>query len=91
MSRAAKLTFGISTAFAVGTAIGVYYLQEQEREALKQGPIKDQKRLDSRAEMTSKQRANLREFELQKKLKEELEATQPLTGDVIQGLEKGKE
>lgn len=41
--------------------------------------------------MTSKQRANLREFELQKKLKEELEATQPLTGDVIQGLEKGKE
>ncbi|ODV93590.1 hypothetical protein PACTADRAFT_86685 [Pachysolen tannophilus NRRL Y-2460] len=85
MSRASKLTFAFSTTFAVATTVGVYYLQQFERDALKLGPEKDAKRV---AQYNSKQAANLKDFELQKKLKQEFETHQPLTGEIVQGQDK---
>ncbi|OWB49437.1 hypothetical protein B5S33_g1444 [[Candida] boidinii] len=40
--------------------------------------------------LNDKQKANLDDFELQKKLKEKLQSDQPLTGEIIQGLDKSK-
>ncbi|GMF07095.1 unnamed protein product [[Candida] boidinii] len=91
MSTASKVTLVCSTIFAVASTVGVYYLAENERDALKFGPIKDAERLAKRnLALNDKQKANLDDFELQKKLKEKLQSDQPLTGEIIQGLDKSK-
>ncbi|CDK25010.1 unnamed protein product [Kuraishia capsulata CBS 1993] len=93
MSRASKITFRLSLALSAGTAIGVYYLQQSERDALKLGPIKDAARVAERRkqeELTSKQKANVKEFELQQKLRAEFESVQPLSGEIIEGLDQDK-
>ncbi|ODV85586.1 hypothetical protein CANARDRAFT_7693 [[Candida] arabinofermentans NRRL YB-2248] len=90
MSRAAKATLAFSCFLTVGTAVGVYYLAEEEKDALKLGPVKDAARLERRRvrELNAKQQANLVEFEQQKKLRQELESSQPLSGHIIEGVDK---
>ena len=45
MSRASKITFGVTCLFTLTSIIGVHYVQELERETLHQGPLKDAKRV----------------------------------------------
>lgn len=45
MSRAGKITFGVTCLFTLTSIVGVHYIQEMERETLHQGPIKDAKRM----------------------------------------------
>ncbi|KAG0681690.1 hypothetical protein C6P42_003869 [Pichia californica] len=52
-------------------------------------PIKDRERLERRA-LNTKQQANLEDYEKQKQIYAELEKTQPLTGEVIQGIDSPK-
>ena len=78
MSTASKVTFGLSCLFAVSTIAGVKYLDFSEREALKQGPIKDQQRLQAKRELTDKQQFNEADYREQMRLKEFYEQQQPL-------------
>lgn len=48
--------------------------------------MKDRERLEKRA-MNSKQKANLEEYENQKRIYAELEKTQPLTGEIVEGID----
>ncbi|CCH60905.1 hypothetical protein TBLA_0D04080 [Henningerozyma blattae CBS 6284] len=45
MSRASKITFGLSCLFTITTVGAVHFIQGLEQETLHQGPIKDAKRL----------------------------------------------
>ena len=45
MSRASKITFGVTCLFTLTSIIGVHYVQELERETLHQGLLKDAKRV----------------------------------------------
>lgn len=78
MSTASKVTFGVSFLFAVSTIAGVKYLDFSERKALKQGPIKDQQRLQAKRELTDKQQFNEADYREQMRLKELYEQQQPL-------------
>ncbi|VUG18849.1 PET117 [Brettanomyces bruxellensis] len=82
MSTASKITLAASICLCTATCIGVYWLTESERDALKWGPIKDQARLNKR-NMSKKQLANRDDFEAQKKLKEKLLAEQEVTGKIV--------
>lgn len=53
---------------------------------LQEGPIKDRARMERRA-LNTKQQANLEDYEKQKQIYAELEKTQPLTGEVVEGLD----
>lgn len=86
MSTASKITFGLSCAFAASAFVGINYLQRTERDALRQGPIKDAARLQQR-EFNQKQRANESEHKEQLQLKEKYEKLQPLKSEIITGLE----
>ncbi|GME99793.1 unnamed protein product [Ambrosiozyma monospora] len=91
MSRAAKATLILSTAFAFTSAIGVYFIAENEKDSLKNGPVKDAARIERRlaeSNLNSKQKANLADFEAQKKLREQLAGQQELTGEIIEGKER---
>ncbi|EJU03781.1 hypothetical protein DACRYDRAFT_21226 [Dacryopinax primogenitus] len=44
-SRASKITFIASIAFAAVTVWGVHYMQDQERESMYQGVLKDEARV----------------------------------------------
>ncbi|CCK72766.1 Pet117p KNAG_0L01460 [Huiozyma naganishii CBS 8797] len=50
MSRASKITFGLSCLFTVTAVVGVHMIQDLERDTLHQGPIKDAKRLEQKRE-----------------------------------------
>lgn len=88
MSTASKITLGASITFAVTSLVGVNYLQQIEREGLRQGPIKDAERM---ARKLKKQMLNEREHQDQAALREQYEKIQPLTGEVIRGEEKEQE
>lgn len=57
---------------------------------LQEGPIKDRERLERRA-FNSKQQANFEDYEKQKRIYAELEKTQPLTGEIVEGIDTSKE
>lgn len=87
MSTASKVTFGASCLFAAGAFAFINYSQKLERDALRQGPIKDAARMQAKrdAEMTKKQLANDREYRDQTLLREKLESIQPLSPEIIRG------
>lgn len=87
MSTASRVTLGASILLCTATCVGVYYLAESERDALKEGPIKDRERVNRRV-MSDKQKANRDDFEAQKQLKAQLAAEQPLTGEVVTAAKK---
>ncbi|XDT05140.1 PET assembly of cytochrome c oxidase, mitochondrial [Nakaseomyces glabratus] len=88
MSRASKITFGVSCAVTLATIIGVHYVQELERETLHQGPIKDAKRVAEKKKLMpagtdEKKLLNRSEHELQQELRKKYESMQPLSGEVV--------
>ncbi|KAK6457587.1 uncharacterized protein RJT20DRAFT_138963 [Scheffersomyces xylosifermentans] len=72
MSLASKITFGLTCASAAGAFIFINYSQQLERQALRQGPIKDAARIQAKMdrEMTKKQLANDLEHKEQMELRE---------------------
>lgn len=85
MSTASKATFAASCLFAVGSFIYINVEQRNERNNLRQGPIKDAERM--RLKMSKKQMANEREHQEQLALKTHYEKVQPLNLEVIRGEE----
>ncbi|SCV01531.1 LAMI_0G12090g1_1 [Lachancea mirantina] len=90
MSRASKITLGLSCLFTATTVIGVHMVQEMERDVLRQGPIKDAQRVAEKHKTDaidpSKQRKRLfnqSEHEVQKELRKKYEAIQPLSGEIL--------
>ncbi|CAL9728964.1 protein Pet117p, mitochondrial [Monosporozyma unispora] len=59
MSRASKITFGVTCLFTLTSIIGVHYIQELERETLHQGPIKDAKRMADKKKKEAEEKASL--------------------------------
>lgn len=86
MSTASKVTLGASCVLAIGSFVFINYSQQAEREAKRQGPIKDAARL--RAKMSLKQHTNDLEHREQMLLKEQYEKVQPLSGEIIRGPEE---
>ncbi|AWU78468.1 uncharacterized protein C5L36_0E05250 [Pichia kudriavzevii] len=89
MSRASKITLALSTVFSIATIGAVYYMAEYEKDQLQTGPIRDKERLEKRS-FNQKQRANLEEYEEQKKLFTEMQKEQPLSGEVVEGIDRSK-
>lgn len=58
MSRASKITFGVTCLFTLTSIIGVHYVQELERDTLHQGPIKDAKRIAEKKQKEAEEKAN---------------------------------
>lgn len=89
MSLASKVTFAVTCITSASIVYGVYHLQEVEREALHQGPIRDRERLRLKAEqksqaepqLTAVQERRVSEYELQKKLQEEYSKVQDVSKD----------
>lgn len=87
MSLASKITFAVTCITSASIVYGVYHLQEVEREALHQGPIKDRERLRLKAEqktlsesqLTAVQERRVSEYELQKKLQDEYSKVQDVS------------
>ncbi|KAK5962901.1 Pet117p PWA37_005355 [Arxiozyma heterogenica] len=57
MSRASKITFGLTCLFTLTSIIGVHYVQELERDTLHQGPIKDAKRIAEKKKKETEEKA----------------------------------
>ena len=90
MSTASKITLGASCAFAVGAFVFINYSQQAERQALRQGPIKDAARQQAKQlEKLKKQLANELEHKEQTELREKYLKLQPLRDEIIKG-EEGK-
>ncbi|WPK26187.1 hypothetical protein PUMCH_003535 [Australozyma saopauloensis] len=83
MSTASKVTFATSCLFAVGSFIYINIEQRIERENLRQGPIKDAERM--RKKLSKKQMANDLEHKEQIALREQYEAVQPLSAEIVRG------
>ncbi|SCV01829.1 LAME_0G18778g1_1 [Lachancea meyersii CBS 8951] len=88
MSRASKITLGLSCLATAVTVVGVHYVQELERDTLHQGPIKDAKRMAERKaaldpEKQRKQMFNKSEHEMQQELRKKYESMQPLSGEIL--------
>ncbi|KAH3663792.1 hypothetical protein OGAPHI_005195 [Ogataea philodendri] len=81
MSRASKITLGVTSLLCAATTVGVYFFAEEEND--------DAERLERRREreLNAKQKANALDFEAQKELRSKLEADQPLSGEIVQGVE----
>ena len=58
MSRASKITFGVTCLFTLTSIVGVHYVQELERDTLHQGPIKDAKRIAEKKQKEAEEKAN---------------------------------
>ncbi|EGW35244.1 uncharacterized protein SPAPADRAFT_58457 [Spathaspora passalidarum NRRL Y-27907] len=87
MSTASKVTFGLSCVFAGATFVYINYVHQLERDALRQGPIKDKARMQDK--FNKKQLANEAEHREQTELREKLVKMQPLSSEIIRGEEKG--
>lgn len=85
MSTASKVTLALSCVSAAGAFIFINWLQRQERDGLRQGPIKDAARMRAKRELTEKQRVNELDHIQQAQLKLKFEASQPLTSEIITG------
>ncbi|SCU80059.1 LAFA_0B07272g1_1 [Lachancea sp. 'fantastica'] len=89
MSRASKITLGLSCLATAATVVGVHYVQELERDTLHQGPIKDAKRIAERKaggldpEKEKKLMFNKADHEMQQELRKKYESMQPLSGEVL--------
>ncbi|SCV99905.1 LAFE_0B05116g1_1 [Lachancea fermentati] len=90
MSRASKITLGLSCLFTVTTVIGVHIIQDMERETLHQGPIKDAKRMADKKngiaadpQKERKKLFNQSEHEMQQELRKKFESQQPLSGEIL--------
>lgn len=88
MSRASKITFGVSCLVTLTTVIGVHYVQALERDTLHQGPIKDAQRVAEKKKRMApasegKKLLNQNEHEVQQELRRKYEAIQPLSGEVV--------
>ncbi|KAI7860225.1 hypothetical protein BDC45DRAFT_473973 [Circinella umbellata] len=75
MSTKAKLTLGGSILFCVGTVYGVHYLQQFEKQLMRQGIEKD----DERRRKLKQREENMRELEEQQALHQELLKTQKVS------------
>ncbi|KAG7662373.1 PET117 [[Candida] subhashii] len=85
MSTASKVTFAASCVFATAAFAFINYSQQTERDALRQGPIKDAARMQ--AKLTKKQLANDAEHREQAELREKYLKMQPLSSEIIRGEE----
>jgi len=78
MSRAAKLTLGGSSLFALSTIVFVHYAQQAEKAAMHQGVVRDmeQQRLKKERQL---------DFEMQRALEEEYRKVQSVHdgGEVV--------
>ncbi|ODV67533.1 cytochrome c oxidase assembly factor [Hyphopichia burtonii NRRL Y-1933] len=92
MSTASKVTFASSCLFAAGSFWFINYSQQAERDALRQGPIKDAARIQAKKEQefNKKQKANDEEHKQQLLLKQQYESVQPLAPEIIRGEELEK-
>ncbi|KAK6465515.1 hypothetical protein DFJ63DRAFT_332940 [Scheffersomyces coipomensis] len=93
MSTASKITFGASLLAAGGAFLFINYSQGLERQALRQGPIKDAARLEAKhqqQELSKKQLFNDAEHREQQELREKLIKIQPLSDEIIRGVDKKK-
>ncbi|CAN6609279.1 protein Pet117p, mitochondrial [Trichomonascus vanleenenianus] len=90
MSRAAKITFAVTTALSAVTVFAVHIIQAEEREALHQGPIKDRERVRLREEkkQTEQQKQRSAEYELQKQLREEYSKVQDVSDPIKEASDK---
>lgn len=92
MSTASKITLGTTISLAVGSFIFINYSQQTERDSLREGPIKDAKRLEQkrlqRFQDNAKLKRNDLEHQEQLKLKQQYEKLQPLNTEVIRGEEE---
>lgn len=92
MSRASKITLGLTTLVSATVVVGVHYMQEMERQTLHQGPIKDAKRVAEKRllkesdgadpEKQHQKMVNKTEHEYQLELRKKYEEMQPLSGEV---------
>lgn len=85
MSTASKVTFGLTCFAAVGSFVFINWSQQLERDALRQGPIKDAARMKAKLEFNRKQLTNEMEHREQTELREKLIKIQPLSGEIIRG------
>ncbi|XBW37486.1 hypothetical protein QEN19_003067 [Hanseniaspora menglaensis] len=81
MSRASKITLGMSTLFAIGSTIFVHVVQDIETEQIRQGPIKDAERMNEKTKR--KLMMNNEEHIYQQELRKKYEEMQPLNGKII--------
>lgn len=83
MSTASKITFAASCVFATTAFLYINIEQQNDRENMRQGPIKDAERM--RQKMSKKQLANDLEHKEQAALREQYEKIQPLNEEIIRG------
>ncbi|CAI5757318.1 unnamed protein product [Candida verbasci] len=86
MSTASKITLGASILFAAGSFVFINYSQNLERQALRQGPIKDAKRQEMKKlerEKSKKQQFNELDHKQQNELREKYVKLQPLNSEII--------
>ncbi|EMD39085.1 hypothetical protein CERSUDRAFT_112780 [Gelatoporia subvermispora B] len=76
MSRVAKITFASSIILSAGIVWGVHYMQQQERETMYQGVLRDDER---RREKMRQREEDLRESQRKRALYERF---QPVSGSV---------
>ncbi|KAI5807637.1 hypothetical protein DFH27DRAFT_547091 [Peziza echinospora] len=69
MSRASKITLGITSALSVITVVGVHYIQEAEKAAMHTGVTRDEERQRIKRERQL-------DFEMQAQLEKELKKDQ---------------
>lgn len=86
MSTASKVTFAGLIVFAAGAFVFINWSQGLERNALRQGPIKDAARME--AKRTKKMMVNEAEHQEQAALREKLHKLQPLSDEIIRGEDK---
>lgn len=87
MSTASKVTFGLTCVAAAGSFVFINWSQQLEREALRQGPIKDAARMKAKLELNKTQLANELDHREQNALREKLVKIQPLSDEIIRGEE----
>lgn len=87
MSRASKVTFGLTSVACVGTIAAVHYIQNMEREALRQGPVKDAARVAAKRDPAKERKLmlNQQEHEEQVRRREEFEKVQRVGAEVSTG------
>lgn len=79
MSTRAKLVFLSSIVGALTIIPGVHYVQKEQRETIRQGPIKDAARRQQR-ELTNAQKERVVEYDEQKRLRELYSSDQSVKG-----------
>ncbi|KAK4056034.1 hypothetical protein OIO90_003029 [Microbotryomycetes sp. JL221] len=84
MSRSAKLFFGVSALFGLGAIGGVHLIQQQERETMFAGVLRDEARLAAKRQ----QKLRELEFEDQARKRAYLESVQNISNPQSSSLER---